>query len=91
VPYIKQVQREKLEPHLAGLAEAIKELAGQQVDFAGILNYCCTTLALSVIPEKKYANIALVSGVFSNISDEFYRRYAAGYEDEAIDRNGDVY
>ena len=28
---------------------------------------------------------------FSNIADEFYRRFASPYEDEQITKNGDVY
>ena len=30
-------------------------------------------------------------GVFKNIADEFYRRYAVPYEDEKIAEHGDVY
>jgi len=31
-----------------------------------------------------------VTGVFKNISDEFYRRVAAPYEEQQIAANGDV-
>jgi hypothetical protein len=56
-----------------------------------LLNYACTRVALGVIPERRYASIALVSGVLHNIADEFYRRYAVPYEDQKIKDNGDVY
>ena len=48
-------------------------------------------LALGIIPEKRYWAIALIAGVLQNIGDEFYRRYAVPYEDEQIQKNGDVY
>ena len=51
----------------------------------------CTKLALQVIPVRRYWTIALVVGVFKNIADEFYRRYAVPYEDEKIAEHGDVY
>ena len=32
----------------------------------------------------------MITGVFKNISDEFYRRVAAAYEDKQMARSGDV-
>ena len=94
MPYIKQEFRPRLDSHIEALAGEIKQIAKEQNDphaFAGLLNYACTSLALKVIPEKRYWAIALVSGIFSNIGDEFYRRYATPYEDQQIEKNGDVY
>ena len=94
MPYIKQELRPRLDTHIEALAGEIKKIAEEQNDqyaVAGLLNYACTTLGLKVIPEKRYWAIALIAGVFRNIGDEFYRRYAAPYEDEQIQKNGDVY
>ena len=94
MPYIKQELRPRLDGHIEALASEIKKIAGEQNDphaVAGLLNYSCTKLGLKVIPEKRYWAIALLAGVFSNISSEFYRRYAAPYEDEQVEKNGDVY
>ena len=94
MPYIKQELRPRLDSHIEALAGEIKKIAEEQNDqhaVAGLLNYACTTLGLKVIPEKRYWAIALVAGVFRNIGDEFYRRYAAPYEDEQIQKNDDVY
>lgn len=94
MPYIKQELRPRLDEHIEALASEIKKIAGEQNDshaVAGLLNYSCTKLGLKVIPEKRYWAIALIAGVFRNIGDEFYRRYAAPYEDEQIQKNGDVY
>ncbi|PIQ73980.1 MAG: hypothetical protein CO002_03030 [Candidatus Portnoybacteria bacterium CG_4_8_14_3_um_filter_44_10] len=93
MPYIKQEQRITLDKHIERLAEEIKKLSAgdDKTAFAGLLNYSCTKLALALIPKRGYAFIALITGVFKNIADEFYRRYAAPYEDEKIKENGDVY
>lgn len=94
MPYIKQVDRPELDIHIDALAKVINEKAktyGYDGAFAGLLNYTCTTLALKVNPARRYWTIALLSGVFHNIADEFYRKYAAPYEEEQIKNNGDVY
>ena len=94
MPYIKQELRPRLDEHIEALASEIKKIAEEQNDqhaVTGLLNYSCTRLGLKVIPEKRYWAIALIAGVFRNIGDEFYRRHAAPYEDEQIQKNGDVY
>lgn len=92
MPYISQNERTLLDPKLDAVISQIKDLTGgYPLAFAGLLNYCCTRLALGVITERKYGYIALVTGVFHNLLDEFYRRYAALYEDEKIKQNGDIY
>lgn len=93
MPYIKPVDRTKLDKLISELATEIKALAkGYAYDgaFAGLLNYSCTRLAMQVIPARRYWVIALVTGVFKNIADEFYRRFGVPYEDEQIVANGDV-
>ncbi|MBI1888965.1 MAG: hypothetical protein HYS15_03505, partial [Candidatus Spechtbacteria bacterium] len=37
-----------------------------------------------------YWILAIVTGVFKNIADEFYRRVGIGYEDKQIKKSGDV-
>lgn len=91
MPYIKKSARQRLDPHIASLAIEIQTMAGDEIGFAGLLNYVCTTLALKLMGPRSYARIALVCGIFTNIKDEFYRRYAAPYEDEKAKENGDVY
>ncbi len=94
MPYIKKENRPQLDEHIEKLAEVIKKLSAEQdgdTGFAGLLDYSCTRLALKVIPTRRYWVIALITGVFKNIADEFYRRYGVPYEDEQIKKNGDVY
>lgn len=94
MPYIKQEDRKELNPEISALAVKIKQIHtkyGYDGAFAGILNYSVTTLALKLIPARRYWAIALLTGVFKNIADEFYRKYGVPYEEEQIKTNGDVY
>jgi hypothetical protein len=92
MPYIAQEDRRALDPAIEKLVDAVRERAEQhQGSFEGYLNYALTRLVLGVVPERRYASIARVTGVLENAKQEFYRRYAAPYEDEQIDKSGDVY
>ena len=94
MPYIEPAERRALDPAIEALAAEIRALRDAQDDpggYAGLLNYACTRLALEVAPERRYASIAMVTGVFQNIISEFYRRFATPYEEEKITVNGDVY
>lgn len=94
MPYIMQKDRPRLDAHIDALAKEINVVAKTyEYDgaFAGLLNYSCTRLALATLPARRYWVIALVSGVFHNVADEFYRRFGVPYEDEQIEKNGDVY
>jgi hypothetical protein len=100
MPYIKQEDREYLDPYIKTLSQAISTRTKLQdgdrapVSYAGMLNYCCTRLALMVanglFGHLNYWVLALISGVFSNINSEFYRRVMEPYENEKISQNGDV-
>jgi len=101
VPYIRPDHRAYLDPLIEKLAARIWELSSENsseeevaATFSGLLNYACTKLALSVLYDlygrMRYWLIALSTGVFKNIADEFYRRVAAPYEDKQIAKNGDV-
>jgi hypothetical protein len=94
MPYIPKSERLALNPAIDMLAAALEEI-GSSCDsdtaFAGRLNYAITRLCLRVNPARRYWAIALVTGVLENVKQEFYRRYAAPYEDDKIAEHGDVY
>lgn len=97
MPYIKPEDRVRLDPAIDELAARIAEVAAESEDpaaFAGLLNYAATRTTLSVVDRRfgrvRYWIIALVTGTFKNVADEFYRRLAAPYEDKQIEANGDV-
>ena len=97
MPYIDPEDRKLLDESIDAVALNIQRL--QRVDrpstsstvSAGPLNYVCTRLALSLYPERRYWSLALVIGVFVTVVLEYYRRWAAPYEDAKIAENGDVY
>lgn len=97
MPYIAQKSRMNLDPLIDELAGRIVSEVKEQKDdaaFAGLLNYTCTRLALKILRMQfgqiRYWLIAIVTGTFKNISDEFYRRLAIPYEDKQIKKSGDV-
>ncbi len=97
MPYIPAEQRtacDGLIDELAGQIVRLAQESGSDGAFAGLLNYACTRLALQVVRRRfgglRYWLIAILSGTFKNIADEFYRRLAAPYEDRQKDLSGDV-
>ena len=92
MPYIPKEDRPEIDKNIEPLAEVVKKGAGKYGgDYEGILNYTITKLVLLVLPERRYKHVARITGVLENVKQEFYRRFAAKYEDEQIEKNGDVY
>lgn len=97
MPYIASQHRQKLDPLIDQLAQQIA-LESQALHsdgaFAGLLNYTCTRLALKVVRQQfgpiRYWLIAMLTGIFKNIADEFYRRVAIPYENQQRESSGDV-
>jgi uncharacterized membrane-anchored protein len=97
MPYIAPEHRRELDGLIDRLADGIVAEADKHeydAAFAGLLNYACTRLALKVARRRcgplRYWLIALISGTFHNIADEFYRRLAVPYENRQIAHSGDV-
>ncbi len=97
MPYIAPELRQKFDPLIEALAEKLAQeaqAAGDPGALAGLLNYACTALALKAARRRfgplRYWLIALITGVFQNIGQEFYRRLAAPYEEQQIIKSGDV-
>lgn len=92
MPYIKQEQRNGLDPRIESLLESMKAIPEFNGSKAGILNYVITRLACGTIGEEvRYSKINEVIGAMECAKLELYRRVAAGYEDEKIIENGDAY
>ena len=97
MPYIAPQHRQELDALIDELAgRLIQEADKMNYDaaFAGLLNYTCTCLALKIVQRRfgrlRYWLIALITGTFKNMADEFYRRLGVPYEDQQILLNGDV-
>ncbi len=87
MPYILRERREKLDPYIDALCTQLNVLGSEEGD----LNYSITKLVLAKWKdEARYTTISRITGVLENVKQEFYRRHAGPYEDEAILRNGDI-
>lgn len=84
MPYIVPARREWWDKKRIGLPLEISP---------GEINYVITRIVLQYVQERgqSYQTICEVTGVLENVKQEFYRRYAAPYEDSKIQTNGDVY
>jgi hypothetical protein len=80
MPYVTQETRTRLD-------------AGGEPETPGEVNYVLTRIVTSYVARKglSYATINDLLGALTGAREEFYRRVAAPYEDDAIARNGDVY
>jgi hypothetical protein len=85
MPYIKQEDRNRIDPALGSFGEGPKN--------AGELNYLLTVLCIKYFSNNggRYQQINDVVGALEGCKLEFYRRLAAPYEDTKIEENGDVY
>ena len=92
MPYISEERRKVLDPHIEGLQKALAGLtAGGLSGSEGDLNYAISRLvAAKMLANRRYFTIARVTGVLENVSQEFYRRLGIPYENQAIEKNGDV-
>ncbi len=87
MPYIAKDRRAKLDPHVSEVISVLRELGWNEGD----MNYTISRLVSAAFEEEpRYHTIARVTGVLKNVADEFYRRIAGPYEEQAIDKNGDV-
>lgn len=87
MPYITEDRRAKLDPHVSEVISTLRDLGWNEGD----LNYTISRLVGAAFEEEpRYHTIARVTGVLTNVKDEFYRRVAAPYEDSAVEKNGDV-
>lgn len=85
MPYIKVEERKRLEPILAEFDKINRD------DITvGNLNYLITSMFLMTNPSRYHDYNALI-GVLECCKLEFYRRAVSLVEDDAIERNGDIF
>lgn len=87
MPYIAEDRRAELDPHISEVITVLRKLGWNEGD----MNYTISRMVGAAFEEEpRYHTIARVTGVLKNVADEFYRRIAAPYEEQAIEKNGDV-
>lgn len=88
MPYIAQDSRDDLDPIVEKLATEINLMGIGE--YAGCLNYAITTLLIKTT-RKRYGSICIAMGTLACVAQEFYRRFAAPYEDKKCAENGEVF
>jgi hypothetical protein len=91
MPYTKKERREAVKEHLEKLISQIHSY--DMADWDGEANYAISYLVARIFApfgKWRYHFIARAYAVFFAAAAEFYRRIAAPYEDEAIEKNGDI-
>ena len=90
MPYIDQDSRDGF---VNSRGEDILRELGDKIDNCGELNYVVTVLCHLYLKNKglRYQHINDIVGALEGCKLEIYRRVAAGYEDDKINSNGDVW
>ncbi len=92
MPYIKQSDRPVLDKGIEELTKVLTDstIVGQRAK-AGALNYIVSKLIIAVIEDdKRYDTMNSMIGMLECCKIELYRRIIGNYENEAIDKNGDI-
>ena len=85
MPYILPEKRNNLNPLVADL--------GGRIEDVGQLNYVITRLIMAQLDKQIISYVVLngLVGVLDSVKTEFNRRVVAPYEDQAKERNGDIF
>lgn len=91
MPYIVSEKREALDPHIDALLNALRELESDDPSntHCGNLNYVITRLLFGSYAQR-YSEINEAVGVLECAKLEFYRKFAAPYENQKCHENGDI-
>lgn len=91
MPYIRTEKREVLDPTIAEMLNALRELESDdpENDMGGNLNYIITVLLKRCYGEK-YSEMAQAVSVLEMAKQEYYRKVAGPYEDQKEYDNGSV-
>lgn len=87
MPYISQDERRELDPAIDVLLSKLKTSPQERLD--GRLNYVIYRLLISLY-QPSYFNYNRALGVLSAVTNEFYRRRVAPYEDRKVAEHGDI-
>lgn len=87
MPYIKKEDRAEIDPLIEPVIQFLLTQPPEKVD--GEINYIVTKVLKKLYP-LKYYHINRAMGVLECIKQEYYRRVAAGYEDQKARENGDA-
>ncbi len=92
MPYIKQELRNELDSIIDQFAKKVKEIHAENPANTrdGLLNYSLTRLFNQVYANARYHDLNELIGMLECCKLEYYRKYAAPYEDLKEKENGAV-
>lgn len=92
MPYIAEQYREEVDEPISEILEYInlleKEETEQNID--GLINYIVTRIVTEAFRPMSYTRGSNMIKTLECSKLEVYRRLLAPYEDQAVDRNGDL-
>lgn len=89
MPYTNEKINKIIDPHIDGLV--VQVLKFPPLVQAGIFNRLICRIAKAILQPKKYWKFALIIGTILLALLEIWRRLIVSYENDAIDRNGDIF
>lgn len=89
MPYTNEKINKIIDPHIDGFIVELRRFNIYEI--AGILNRMICRIAKAILQPKKYWKFALIVGTIILAVLEIWRRLIVSYENDAIDRNGDVF
>jgi len=90
MPYIKQEERERFNPHIGDILRSLTLRLGRQYT-SGELNYIISSIVWTLFDENpSYTKGNELVGVLECVKQEFVRRKLNPYEDQKIKENGDI-
>ncbi len=89
MPYIIKKERPQFNEISKQLTDILLEK--YEHDFEGRINYFIFKTLLTLFRHnKRYFTANKLDGILGCVQKEFYRRHIGPYEDECIEKNGDV-
>lgn len=90
MPYIPKSDRSEFEADIASIVN--KLVSHDENDAKGKLNYIIFSICYQIVMRRgiRYFRLQDVYGTMTSCAAEFYRRVIGPYEDQAIEKNGDV-
>lgn len=87
MPYIPLEDRPQYNTEIHSLVKKLNENGWPE----GHVNFIIFSIMRQwFLKVKRYHTIARLTGVLENVKQEFYRTHAAPYENQAINKNGNI-
>lgn len=90
MPYIKELERKKLENNLNLLIDQLKKETKDGTDKNGVVTYAIYKIIMNLYGDGNYEILSNAIKVLESVKLEYYRRVITPYENMKIYENGDI-